>query len=41
MNPAQAVAVTVFMRLWSIVLDLVFWLGSLALQSALKAKNQT
>jgi uncharacterized membrane protein YbhN (UPF0104 family) len=40
MNPAQAVAVTVFMRLWSIVLDLVFWLGALAIQAAIRAKNR-
>ena len=40
MNPAQAVAVTVFMRLWSIVLDLVFWLGSIAIQRSLRAKNR-
>ncbi|MEY4366803.1 MAG: hypothetical protein RLZ28_218 [Actinomycetota bacterium] len=40
MNPAQAVAVTVFMRLWSIVLDLVFWLGSLAIQRSLRSKNR-
>ncbi|MEO0024986.1 MAG: hypothetical protein RL196_1427 [Actinomycetota bacterium] len=39
MNPAQALAVTVFMRLWSIVLDVVFWVGSLAVQRALKAKT--
>ena len=38
MNPAQAVAVTVFMRLWSIVLDLVFWLVALAIQATLKNK---
>lgn len=37
-DPVTAVAITVFMRLWSIVMDLVFYLGAILVQKLLKEK---
>lgn len=39
-DPVTAVAITVFMRLFSILMDVVFYLGALAVKGIVRAKNR-